>query len=51
MDESEIFVFGRAGDGGAKSAEVEAAMTPPGESPLTLEVYSDVGVRGRVKLQ
>ena len=28
MDESEIFVFGRVGDGGAKSTEVEAAMTP-----------------------
>ena len=28
MDESEIFVFGGDGDGGAKSAEAEAAMTP-----------------------
>ena len=27
MDESEIFVFGGVGDGGAISAEVEAAMT------------------------
>ena len=26
-DESEIFVFRRVGDGGAKSSEVEAAMT------------------------
>ena len=30
-DESEIFVFGRVGDGKAKSSEVEAAMTPPSE--------------------
>ena len=28
MDESEIFVFGRCGDGGAKSSEAEAMMTP-----------------------
>eukprot|EP00956_Cyclotella_meneghiniana_P025093 scaffold51541_cov105-Cyclotella_meneghiniana.AAC.1 len=28
MDESEIFVFGRVGDGGVKWTEVEAAMTP-----------------------
>eukprot|EP00956_Cyclotella_meneghiniana_P000692 scaffold737_cov60-Cyclotella_meneghiniana.AAC.1 len=28
MDESEIFVFGRVGDGGAKSTEAEAAMAP-----------------------
>ena len=28
VDESEIFVFGGVGDGGAKLAEVEAAMTP-----------------------
>ena len=28
VDESEIFVFGGVGDGGAKFAEVEAAMTP-----------------------
>ena len=28
VDESEIFVFGGVGDGGAKSAEAEAAMTP-----------------------
>eukprot|EP00956_Cyclotella_meneghiniana_P006746 scaffold8981_cov73-Cyclotella_meneghiniana.AAC.8 len=28
MDESEIFVFGRVGDGGGKFTEVEAAMTP-----------------------
>eukprot|EP00956_Cyclotella_meneghiniana_P011406 scaffold16006_cov70-Cyclotella_meneghiniana.AAC.1 len=28
MDESKIFVFGGDGDGGAKSTEVEAAMTP-----------------------
>ena len=31
LDESEIFVFGRVGDGGAKSAVMEAAMTPQGE--------------------
>eukprot|EP00956_Cyclotella_meneghiniana_P001514 scaffold1713_cov45-Cyclotella_meneghiniana.AAC.1 len=37
MDESEIFVFGRGGGGGAKSEEVEAAMTPPGELALALE--------------
>eukprot|EP00956_Cyclotella_meneghiniana_P005572 scaffold7169_cov76-Cyclotella_meneghiniana.AAC.4 len=29
MDESEIFVFGGVGDGGAKLAEAEAAMTLP----------------------
>ena len=28
MDESEMFVFGGDGDGGAKLAEAEAAMTP-----------------------
>eukprot|EP00956_Cyclotella_meneghiniana_P021701 scaffold39793_cov93-Cyclotella_meneghiniana.AAC.3 len=28
VDESEIFVLGGVGDGGAKLAEVEAAMTP-----------------------
>ena len=28
VDESEIFVFGGVGDGGAKLAEAEAAMTP-----------------------
>ena len=28
VDESEIFVFGGDGDGGAKLAEAEAAMTP-----------------------
>ena len=27
-DRSEIFVFRRVGDGGAKWSEVEAAMTP-----------------------
>ena len=27
-DESEIFVFGRVGDGRAKSSEAEAMMTP-----------------------
>jgi len=31
VDESETFVFGRVGDGEAKSLEVEAAMTPPSE--------------------
>ena len=31
IDESVIFVFGRVDDGGAISAAVEAAMTPPGE--------------------
>ena len=31
-------MFGWFGDGGAKSAEVEATMTPPGEMALTLEV-------------
>eukprot|EP00956_Cyclotella_meneghiniana_P041060 scaffold213197_cov42-Cyclotella_meneghiniana.AAC.2 len=29
VDESEIFMFGCVGDGGANSAEVEAEMTPP----------------------
>ena len=28
MDESEIFVFGGVGDGGAKMEEAEATMTP-----------------------
>ena len=28
MDESEIFVFGGVGDGGAKMEETEATMTP-----------------------
>eukprot|EP00956_Cyclotella_meneghiniana_P034123 scaffold101627_cov70-Cyclotella_meneghiniana.AAC.3 len=31
VDKPEIFVFCGVGDGGAKSAEVEAAMTPAGE--------------------
>ena len=38
MDESEIIEFGRVRDGVAKSAEAEAAMTPLGESALTLGV-------------
>ena len=49
MDESEIFVFGRVGDGGAKSAEVEAAMTPPGELALALGVDVSSAARGRLK--
>eukprot|EP00956_Cyclotella_meneghiniana_P033766 scaffold98812_cov18-Cyclotella_meneghiniana.AAC.1 len=36
VDELVIFVFGRVGDGEAKSSEVEAAMTPPSEYALTL---------------
>jgi len=40
-------VIGRVGDGGVKSAEAEAAMTPPGEMALTLEVLMMlVGVGG-----
>ena len=38
VDESEIFVFGRVGGGGAKLEETEAAMTPPGELALALGV-------------
>eukprot|EP00956_Cyclotella_meneghiniana_P019733 scaffold34263_cov74-Cyclotella_meneghiniana.AAC.1 len=49
LEETE-FVFGRVGDGGVKSAEAEAAMTPPGEMALTLEVHDDVGGSGRDKL-
>eukprot|EP00956_Cyclotella_meneghiniana_P014171 scaffold21129_cov82-Cyclotella_meneghiniana.AAC.1 len=49
MDESEIFVFGRVGGGGAKSAEVEAAMTPPGELALALGVDVSSAARGRLK--
>eukprot|EP00956_Cyclotella_meneghiniana_P037805 scaffold144862_cov66-Cyclotella_meneghiniana.AAC.1 len=45
------FVFGRVGHGRAKSAEVEAAMIPPGETALTLEVHDDVGGSGRDKMQ
>ena len=43
-------MIGRVGDGGVKSAEAEAAMTPPGEKALTLEVHDDVGGSGRDKL-
>ena len=37
-DELEVFWFGRVGDAGANKEETEAAMTPPGESALTLGV-------------
>ena len=53
MDESEIFVFSCVGGGGAKSAEVEAAMTPPvntsGELALALGVDVSFAARGRLK--
>ena len=51
MDESEIFVFSCVGGGGAKSAEVEAAMTPPGELALALGVDVSSAARGRLKSQ
>eukprot|EP00956_Cyclotella_meneghiniana_P014194 scaffold21161_cov96-Cyclotella_meneghiniana.AAC.5 len=41
VDEWEIFVFGRVGGGGAKLEEKETAMTPPGESALTLGCCDD----------
>ena len=46
MDESEIFVSGRVGSVRAKSEEVEAAMTPPGELALTLGVGTTTAARG-----
>ena len=50
MDESEIFVLvGRGGGGGAKSEEVEAAMTPPGELALALGVDVSSAAKGRLK--
>eukprot|EP00956_Cyclotella_meneghiniana_P018962 scaffold32046_cov63-Cyclotella_meneghiniana.AAC.1 len=49
MDESEIFVFGRVGDAGANTEEMEAAMTPPGEMALTLGVDGSTAARGRLK--
>eukprot|EP00956_Cyclotella_meneghiniana_P025115 scaffold51709_cov85-Cyclotella_meneghiniana.AAC.1 len=49
MHESEIFVFGRVGGGGAKSAEVEAAMTPLGELVLASGVDVSSAARGRLK--
>ena len=49
IDESEIFVFGRVGDGGANSAEVEAEMTPPGELALALRVDVSSAAGGRLK--
>ena len=49
MDESEIFVSGRVGSVRAKSEEVEAAMTLPGELALTLGVGTTTAARGRLK--
>eukprot|EP00956_Cyclotella_meneghiniana_P031528 scaffold83063_cov37-Cyclotella_meneghiniana.AAC.3 len=36
VDELEIFLFGGDGDGGAKSAEAEAAMTPAAQRMMAL---------------
>eukprot|EP00956_Cyclotella_meneghiniana_P034181 scaffold102129_cov38-Cyclotella_meneghiniana.AAC.2 len=47
MDESEIFVFGRVGDGGAKFTEVEAAMTPAVLRMMALGTGRVVTERGR----
>ena len=47
MDESEIFVFRGDGDGGAKSAEAEAAMT----RMMVLGPGGVVAAGGRSKLQ
>ena len=44
MDESEILVA-------AKSAEVEAAMTPPGELALASGIDVSSAARGRLKSQ
>ena len=49
MDESEVIEFGSVRDGVAKSAEAEAAMTPLGESALTLGVDVLSAARGRLK--
>ena len=49
VDESEIFVFGRVGGGGAKLEETEAAMTPPGELALALGVDVSSAAGGRLK--
>ena len=49
MDELEIFVFGRVVGGGAKSEEVQAAMTPLGELALTLGVDVSSAARRRLK--
>ena len=49
MDESEIFVSGRVSSVRAKSEEVEAAMTPPGELALALGVDVSSAARGRLK--
>ena len=43
-------MFGNVGDGRVKSAEAEAAKTPPGEMALTSEIHDDVGGSGRDKL-
>ena len=50
MDESEIFVFSCVGGGRAKSAEVEAAMTPPGELALALGVDVSSAAGGEVEI-
>ena len=49
VDELEIFVFGRVGDLRANTEKTEAAMTPPGESVLTLGVVVSSAARGRLK--
>ena len=49
MNETEVFVFGRVGGGGAKSAEVEAAMADAVVLALTLGVGATTAARGRLK--
>eukprot|EP00956_Cyclotella_meneghiniana_P028408 scaffold65823_cov40-Cyclotella_meneghiniana.AAC.5 len=51
MDKSEIFVFGGDGDGGAKSAKSEAAMTPAVSRMKALGPGGVVAAGGRSKSQ
>ena len=46
MDESEIFVFSRAGDSGAKYGENGGRDDPAGELALTLGVNESTATRG-----
>ena len=51
MDESEIFVFGRVGDGVAKLTELEAAMAPAVLRMMALGPGGVVAAGGRSNSQ
>jgi len=50
MDESEIFVFGHVGDGGAQSTEVEGSDDTGGVTDVGVGSWPSCGCRGKVKL-